>query len=719
MSDNIAIEGIETNNLKNIDVQIVKKGVNLIIGPSGSGKSSLAYDTIAQIGQHEFMAMFADEVNEPSYKVRSFSNMVAAVPIKQSNYNNNMRSTIGTYFGFNRSIGLIYAVLLGLSEDFFVLNKESNLCENCHGLGYVSQLDYNKIVDFNIPLKNVPFRCWNRYKDFYAQMIVNFCMDYKIDSDKTFRELNDKEKKALLYGESNRKYSVRYKKTNAFSRRTSKFYGVLTGTPMLSNCGIGKSYYSEFECECCHGKKYGKQFDEYEVQGLSIGEFMTTDFASLQPIIENISKEISDDRLAFTIKNLKSFIDKATELNLGHLCFHRSIPTLSGGELQRLRMVQVFTTQLSDLIIVLDEPLAGLSGEEKKSIFENVTSLAKKHTVVIVDHGDTFYKVADNIIALGEKGGNAGGKLIDVDDFLKKQGSIGKFTSVSVKTQTSVELNSPIYKYRGVKVSFADNCMNLITGYSGVGKSTLLREYLPQYFESYLYINQKPLLGNKNSCVATVLDISNKISELFSKKYKKDKKFFSSLTGNDGMCPVCAGAGYIEYGDDYHQRMRVECQECEGTGYNKILKKYKIKDSSIFDVWKMTLDEAIDFFEDTNKSISKICSTAAEIMLGHLHIGQATSTLSGGENIRIKIMKASKSTARIIGIDEPFKGLSNVEIDAVARYLDRIREKDRTLIVIDHTTGVDLYFSQWIKMENEGGILTGKILKQSESIIHE
>lgn len=711
MSDNIVIEGIETNNLKNIDVQIVKKGVNLIIGPSGSGKSSLAYDTIAQIGQHEFMAMFADEVSEPSYKVRAFSNMVAAVPIKQSNHNNNMRSTIGTYFGLNRSIGLIYAVMLGLSEDFFVLNKESNLCENCHGLGYVSQLDYNKIVDFNVPLKNVPFRCWNRYKDFYAQMIVNFCDDNNIDSDKTFRELSDKEKDLLLYGESTEKYSVRYKKTNAFSRRTSKFFGVLTGTPMLPNCGIGKSYYSEFECKCCHGKKYGKQFDEYKVQGLSIGEFMTVDFASLKGVVDKISKEISDDRLAFTIKNLKAFIDKAVELNLGHLCFHRAIPTLSGGELQRLRMVQVFTTQLSDLLIVLDEPLAGLSGEEKKSIYDNVVSLSKKHTVVIVDHGDTFYKVADKVIALGEKGGSAGGKLIDVESFLKKQNGIKKIAPPKVSTQTAVELNSSIYKYKGVKVSFADNCMNLITGYSGVGKSTLLREYLPQYFDSYLYINQKPLLGNKNSCVATVLDISNKISELYAKKHKKDKRFFSSLTGNDGMCPVCGGAGYIEYGDVYHQSTRIECGECEGTGFNKILKKYKIKGASIFDVWKMTLEEAVDFFEDTDKSISKICSTASEIMLGHLHIGQPTGTLSGGENIRIKIMKASRSTARVIGIDEPFKGLSNIEIDAVAMFLNKIREKGRTLIVIDHTAGVEDYFSQWIQIENINDILCGRIMK--------
>lgn len=711
MGESIVIEGIETNNLKNIDVSIAKKGVNLIVGPSGSGKSSLAYDTIAQIGQHEFMSMFADEVSEPSYKVRSFSNMVAAVPIKQSNHNNNMRSTIGTYFGLNRSIGLLYAVALGLTEDFFVLNKESNLCEKCHGLGYVSKLDYNKIVDFNIPLKKVPFRCWNRYKDFFAQMIERFCADHKIDSDKTFRDLSDKEKQLLLYGESTEKYQVRYKKVNALSSRTTKFHGVLTGELMLPGVGIGKSFYSEFECECCHGKKYNALFDEYKVEGLSIGEFMTVPFAELAPKIERIEKKVTDDRLTFTIKNLKAFIDKAIELNLGHLCFHRAIPTLSGGELQRLRMVQVFTTQLSDLIIVLDEPLAGLSGEEKKSIYNNVVALAKKHTVVLVDHGDTFYKAATRIIALGEKGGSAGGKLIDVDEFLKKQKGIKKIDPIKPESQIEVELNSSIYKYRGAKVSFAENRLNLITGYSGVGKSTLLREYLPQAFDSYLYINQKPLLGNKNSCVATVLDISNKISELFAKKHKKDKKFFSNLTGNDGMCPVCAGAGYIEYGDDYHQSTRIECRECEGTGFNKILKKYKIKDSTIFDVWKMTLDEAVEFFKDIDKSISETCASASEIMLGHLHVGQATSTLSGGENIRIKIMKASKSTAKIIGVDEPFKGLSNIEIDAVARYLDRIREKERTLIVIDHTTGVEDYFSQWIQMENKKEVLTGKILK--------
>ncbi|MDU5647163.1 MAG: hypothetical protein E6022_08830, partial [Veillonella sp.] len=150
MDDNIVIKGIETNNLKNIDITLIKKKINLIIGPSGSGKSSLAYDTIAEIGNYEFMTMFADELSEPSYKVKSFHNMLAAVPLKQNNHNNNMRSTIGTYFGLNRSIGLMYAVALDIDEDLFVLNKEQNLCESCHGIGFIKKPDYNKIINFNV-----------------------------------------------------------------------------------------------------------------------------------------------------------------------------------------------------------------------------------------------------------------------------------------------------------------------------------------------------------------------------------------------------------------------------------------------------------------------------------------------------------------------------------------------------------------------------------------
>lgn len=703
MSKTINIWGIETNNLKNIDIEIEQNAVNLIVGPSGSGKSSLAYDTIAQIGQHEFLSMFADDISEPTYRIKGYKNMVAAVPIKQSNFNNNLRSTIGTYFGINRSVILIYSAVLGLTEDFFVLNKEENLCTECRGLGYIRTLDKNRLINYDVPLEKNPIRCWNRYKDFYSQMIQQFCSDKGIDSKKTFRQLTDKEKSLILYGESEKKYSVRYKKSSSFSRRTTKYYGVMTGKPMIANYVPATQFFSEETCKCCQGKKYSPQHEQYKVAGLSIGAFMTMPFEQLQHYIKKIFLAATDSSLLFALNNIQKFVSKAIELNLGHLFFHRAIPTLSGGELQRLRMVQVLGTQLSNLLLVLDEPLAGLSGEEKESVFECVVDLAKRHTVVIVDHSDIFVSVSKKIIALGESGGTNGGFIIDAKEYLAKQSVRNAIDISPVKSMDRVSIHSSIYSYDGVDIEIGKGCMNLITGRSGIGKSTLLREYFPQYFEHYLYINQRPLLGNKNSSVATALDIFIDLSNLFAVKYKKDRRFFSNQTGCEGMCPVCMGAGYIEYGND--PKIQLLCKDCAGTGFNKILQKYKVNGKSIFNIWNMTIDEAIEYFAGMDTKIIRPLEEASFLLLGHLRIGQPVSTLSGGENIRVKLLKAIKSTAKIFGVDEPFKGLSNTEIYCVVQYLDRLRQKDKTVIVVDHSEAIEQYFEKHIELVCDNGIL--------------
>jgi len=707
MSDTIDIFGIETHNLKNIDVSLKKKAINLVIGPSGSGKSSLAYDTIAQIGQHEFLSMFADEVSEPTYRVKAYRNMIAAVPIQQSNHNNNMRSTIGTYFGLNRNIALVYAALLGLSEDLFVLNKEGNLCEHCRGLGFTKVLDENRVVDYNIPLEKNPIKCWSKYKDFYSQIIKQFCLDCGIDSRKNFRQLSEKEKKLFLFGESDCKYSIKYKKTNSFSRRTTKFYGIMTGMPMMTNYSPAKQFFADKECEHCHGRKYSSDHEQYILFGLSIGSFMTTPFENLCQYVNQMMSDVNDQRLAFALKNIYSFLKKAVEHNLGHLFLHRAIPTLSGGELQRLRLVQVFNTQLSDLLIVLDEPLAGLSGTEKNSVYRNILDLSNYHTLVIVEHSDIFVKDAKVVIALGEKSGKEGGSIIDAGQYLKAQSVDSEFTIDAPKKSVSITLNNQIYQYTGVSISIAADCLNLITGKSGVGKSTLLREYLPQFFERYVYINQKPFLGNKNSSVATILDIFGHCSDAFAKKHNKDKRFFSNLTGCEGACPICSGAGFLEYGSEHSTKVHLECRDCEGTGFHKNLRNYKLFDKSIFDVWGMTIDEACEYFLQIDKKVVKALQDASAIMLGHLRIGQPTATLSGGENIRIKILKSAKSTAKVLGIDEPFKGLSNTEIYCVVQFLERLKRDNKTVIVVDHNETAFRYFAKHIRLTDENGVLMG------------
>lgn len=707
MAEKIEILGIETNNLKNIDVFLEKDGINLIIGPSGSGKSSLAYDTIAQIGQYEFMSMFADNCIEPNYRVKSYSNMIAAVPIKQTNYNSNMRSTIGTYFGLNKAIALIYSVVTGADREVFILNKEENLCPECHGLGNVKRLDINKMVDFNTPLYKNPFRCWDRYKEFYSQIIEKFCEDSKIDSRKTFRDLKDEEIKLLLYGESAEKYSIKYKKVNRLASRTTKYFGVCTDHPMMPDFSVSKKYYSDVECPACHGKRYSSINEEYKLHGLSIGQFMVTPFIDLIEIIKSIDKKNRDERLKFSIKNLLSFVTMAVNNNLGHLYLNRSIPTLSGGELQRLRLVQVFNSQLSNLLIVLDEPLAGLSGDERKAIYDNVVKLSAKHTVVIVDHSDIFVPKAKTVIALGEKGGIYGGNLIDADAYIARQNKSFDYEPVASKKQIPVEKKSRIYNYQGVKLSIGENAMNLIYGRSGVGKSTLLREYFPQIFEKYSYINQKPLFGNKTSSVATLLDIFGRITELYAKSFKKNRTFFSNQKGCEGACPSCEGAGYLEYPSDGDNKIIIECKNCHGTGFHPQLAKYKIKNKTLFDIWNMTIDEGVVFFNGIDSAIEAKLKNASDLLLGHLKIGQPTSSLSGGENIRIKVLKELKSKAEILGIDEPFKGLGADEIFAVVLFLEKLRNEGKTIVVIDHTESAFKFFSQKIELCHKKNMLIG------------
>lgn len=705
MEKTINIWGIETNNLKNIDVQIEQNALNLVIGPSGSGKSSLAYNTIAQIGQHEFMSMFADNISDPTYRIKGYENMLAAVPIRQLNFNNNMRSTIGTYFGINKSVILVYAAILRIDENFFVLNKEENLCDECHGLGYIKILDPNRIINYDIPLGKNPFRCWSRYKDFYQQIIQQFCIDRGIDNKKTFRQLTDKEKNLILYGKSNGKYSIRYKKNNGFSRRSTQYYGIMTGKPMMVNFAPSGQFYTDEICKSCQGKKYSLQHKQYLVNGLSIGEFMTTPFEQLLTHIEKIIDDIKDANLLFAINNIHRFVKKAVKLKLGYLFFHRAIPTLSGGELQRLRMVQVLSTQLSNLLLILDEPLAGLSGNEKKMVFQSIIDLTKKHTVIIVDHSDLFVKNSKSIIALGEKGGCNGGHIIDSKKYLKEQSLRNKINVFPAQKMTHISIKSSIYLYNGVNLEIGEKCMNLITGRSGIGKSTLLREYLPQYYEKYLYVSQKPLLGNKNSSVATALDISPNISDMFAVKHKKDRHFFSNQTGCEGVCEICMGAGYIEYVSGYDSKIQLVCKDCGGTGFNKKLQKYKLQNKNIFNIWNMTIDEAIPYFNEIDSKIATSLIEASSILLGHLKIGQSISTLSGGENIRVKLLKAMKSTAKVFGIDEPFKGLNNTEIYCVVQHLDRLRSKDKTIIVVDHSDMVEHYFAKHIELTCDNGIL--------------
>ena len=692
--ENIVIKGIQTNNLKNIDVSIKKNALNLILGPSGSGKSSLAYDTIGKIGLHEYLSMFYDEMSDPSYKVAEYHNMSATVPIKQSNYNSNAKSTIGTYFSFSSKIIALYASILEMDERFFVLNREENVCPVCHGLGTVRQMDVSKILDFKKTIAENPLKCWQRYSDFYSKILKKFCEEKKIDINTRIEDLSETDLDLILNGESDIKYKINYTHGKFKSVRTTKYFGIFTEKPMRTKeFGMPESYYSNLRCPACNGLKYSERHLDYKIRGLSIGEFMETPFSALVPFFADLKKKKLNENLCRIIDSICIFLEKAIELHLGYLSFARSIPSLSGGELQRLRLIQVLSTQLSDLILIFDEPLAGLSGDEKEIVFKNIVSLSKKHTVIIVDHSKKFISSAENIIALGEKSGELGGNLIDAQKYIASQVFPTSFEIAQPTEFINVKIKQSIYSYSGVDVKIGKNSLNLVTGRSGIGKSTLLREYFPRFFDKYLYINQKPVAGNINSNVATLLEIANPIFNLFAKTFELEKTFFSNSSGNEGVCPACSGAGYNIYAGE-----KFICQECEGTGFNQNLKKFRISGKNLFDIWGMTISDAKEFFDSVDKKIMKPIEVASELSLGHLRIGQATTSLSGGENVRIKLLKMEKSQAEIIGVDEPFKGLNVTEIWQILNFLLAKKNSGKTIVVVDHTENVEQFFDFHIEL---------------------
>ena len=706
MTDDIVVSGIQTNNLKNISIKIQKKAINLIIGPSGSGKSSLAYETIAQLGLHELGAMYSDEINEPEYKVQSFSNMVVTIPIKQLNTNNNVRSTIGTYFSLNPCLAKIYSSLLKIPYDYFVLNKSENVCPECLGVGYKKLLDQNKIIDYSKTIDQVPFKCWKKNKDFYKQILSDFCHENRINEHVKFKQLSEENRNKLLFGQSITKFRIKYKVTNHQVSRTTYYYGPMTGIPMLKSFSPSNEFYSDIKCKCCNGEKFERNHKTKKICGISIGEVLLLSFEELVNWIKNIRKNYDCQNIEFSLNQLENFSKKAIELNLGYLFINRNIPSLSGGELQRLRLIQVFSSQLSDLLIVLDEPLAGLSGLEKNIVYQNIVDLSRKHTILLVDHHDIFFNIAKTIYALGEGGGKKGGNLIDYKKYISHQREEFKFEPLPFDSNEKIKINSNVYSYKGVNISIVPKRLNIISGHSGIGKSTLLREYLPQYFDNYLYVNQKPINGNIKSTVSTLLDISLKIISIYAKKFKKKINFFSNLAGADGACRSCNGTGILTFGSQAQSQIKIECKDCKGTGFDKSLNKYKIEGLSLIDICKLTVDEAIDFFKNKDKRIYETLKLTQSLLLGHIVLGEKTSNLSGGENIRIKLVKALFTNQLVIGIDEPFKGLNNEEIYTVVKALSKLTLDNKTIIVVDHEESSFKYFSKHIVLKNKNGLLT-------------
>lgn len=680
-------EGISTNNLKNISVEFDDNELIYIGGVSGSGKTSLAFDTIAAISENEYGSLVNDNKISIKYKIKDYGNVLVAASLKQLNFNSNPRSIILTYFGLSNHLSNILSQCTLMKPDCFSLNGPCR-CRRCNGIGYVDIIDEILIVAPERTLKEGPFKCWNTsYSDFFSQLLHNFCKEKGIDENKYFYELSKKEKELLLRSKGEKRYKIDFVVSGRKRTKTTEYIGPISGMEMGKKDMFGlnqEKYTKQCICPDCKGSRLAdlvnrkKVVDDFDVRFM-----LTQSMDDVAKVIEKIKLKTKLSSVKLSCDIILKFIKACCRLNVSYLNFSRGINTLSGGELQRLRMVHLMLGKLKNLLVVLDEPTGSLDLDEAESLIKIIKELKKNNTIIVVDHNNSLKKAADRVFFLGPKSGINGGLLIPETDYIKTQ-NVTKVNNVVKKTKKiCVPLKSEYVNYSNELIIF-ENALNGICGLSGIGKSIILKDILPYRLDGYKYITQKPIKANSMSTIATYTGIIDDVKKYFVSKSKKDKKYFS--ISQKGACPKCKGKGRFVIDNFYDEKLYVDCEACNGTGFAEQTLSYKVNGMNIYDFLNQNIDQIIEKEINVSKKFDKSIQLFKKLGLGHLSLNQKISTLSGGENQRIKLsLSLREGKAKIFGLDEPSKGLCRKEIfELVSVIYENIIKYKKTFIVAEH-----------------------------------
>jgi excinuclease ABC subunit A len=686
----ISYKGIRTNNLKNISIDIPKGCFWGISGPSGSGKSSLAYGTIFAISQYEWEKVS----NIPAgayvnFKVDEYNNVIPSIALKQENLNNNPRSTIATFLRVDKDFKLLFASANNVSPSIFSFNNPKNACPYCNGLGYVSMMDETQLIDWNLSVVEKPFKPWR--KDYHQTLLEKFALSRNISVNKPLKELNNKEMDQLLHGMSEEKLSVSYKVNGKRHTHLFTYVGLLDDLHSLQNDKqhISSSkklseYSNIITCGHCRGMRFSDASLKYRYKGKNIGELYSMGLIELDAFISScIQKEIVGGQKTL-LRNIHRIVNGLIDGNLEYLNLNRSIPSLSGGELQRIRLVNILTSQIDGMMYIIDEPSARLHVSEYDSLLAGLKKLKDTgNTLLMIEHNPYFLKRTDRNIYVGPGSGDRGGELVTINrlehaafSYNFEPRGIGEYYKFENISENNIhELN----------VSIPMNRITGIYGPSGSGKSTLARN-IERMYKGAEYINQKPLRGSKVSTVASYSEVMDSIRDVYAQANHVLPDIFN-FNNEKGQCHTCGGNGSVSFELDFGKtKIDVVCDDCQGKRFNKEALSYKYKGFSIYEVLNLTIDKLLDEKIFTDDKIVRKLTVLKRLGLGYLTLFRTTDTLSGGEAQRLKLMKCigKRLNGKLFIFDEPLRGLSNLDAKNVLLIFNEITCQGGTVVFIEH-----------------------------------
>lgn len=749
----IKIENAYINNLKNISIKIPKNELIVITGISGSGKSSLAFDLIFEEGRKKYLQSIGMALDFGKDYYTNIQGLSPTVAVKQNLIRqSNPRSTVGSRTGLLNMLCLLLAKEGTCSDsqaltilnndiipDMFSYLSPNGMCFDCGGTGKKFHIHMENIILSTTMTVEQVFQNIGSTKG-YLNLLQR---KYKSYFHEPFLKCPEDIQNELIYGV-----------VDNTSGKTSYCIERLLHNRYLRDENV-QMFYSLETCESCNGYRICDESRNIKISNFHIGEIANMSLIKVKEFLDDFIKTNKLSAFGIEIsRSLISTLNSLIRIKLGHLTMYREIPTLSGGELQRIFLHDHLESKINSLIYVFDEPTSGLHESEKQEIIESLQSL-KEHgnTVIIVSHDKRIIKFADHIIDIGAKAGELGGEIVyqgTYSEFLSVPNSItSKYLDYDMaksiqghKQETNEKLciyNVNRNNLKGISAEIPLNKIVGVAGVSGSGKSTLISKTLVplckeqlrskslsvqtiegiENIKNIIEISQAPIGRKSNSNPVTYLGLWDKIRDLFAKQpqaIKDELKSGDFSFNSKGACPSCKGSGIESISIGYDIQFSKTCPECKGTRFNHKTLQVLYKEKNINDVLEMGVDEAISFFEDSTIDLS-VLNILKKIGMDYVKLGQPTSTLSGGEAQRIKLAKEIGKTRKkgtLYVLDEPSTGLSQYDISKLLFLLHELVIAGNSVIVIEHDIDI-LKSCDWIIELGEGsGDAGGKIIAQGK-----
>lgn len=653
-----------------------------------------------------------------------------------------------------------------LEPRMFSFNSPFGACPTCDGLGQKLKVDLDLVIpDKNKTLNEGAIEPWEpTSSDFYPTLLKRVCEVYKINMDKPYKKLTDRQKNILMNGSGEKEIEFTFTQRNGGTRkRKMVFEGVVPNidrryheSPSEYTREMMSKYMTELPCETCHGKRLSKEALSVYVGDYNIGEVVEYSIKNALYYFENLKLSDQDKSIADQI--LKEIISRLSFLNnvgLEYLTLDRSSGTLSGGEAQRIRLATQIGSRLTGVLYVLDEPSIGLHQRDNDRLINTLKEMRDLgNTLIVIEHDDDTMRAADYLVDVGPGAGNHGGEVVSSgtpNKVMKDKKSLtGQYLSGKKRIEVPEyrrEITDRKIQIKGAKsnnlknvnVDFPLSVLTVVTGVSGSGKSSLVNEILykalaqkinkskvkPGNFDEIkgidqldkiIDIDQSPIGRTPRSNPATYTGVFDDIRDVFAQtneaKIRGYQKGRFSFNVKGGRCEACKGDGIIKIEMHFLPDVYVPCEVCDGKRYNRETLEVTYKGKNIADVLEMTVEEATHFFENIPK-IKRKLQTLVDVGLGYITLGQQATTLSGGEAQRVKLASElhKRSTGRSIYIlDEPTTGLHVDDISRLLKVLNRIVENGDTVVIIEHNLDVIKTADHIIDLGPEGGEGGGTII---------